>query len=458
MKKIYTIGAFAVLFAACKPAVNVTKTPTAGTANFSNYLAVGNSFTAGFGDNSLTVYGQLNSFPQRLFEQFSLIPANPGAKGPFIQPLLHSDNGYPGPIKVLAMTYNSCIPGDSSLAPIDFPGFLQDPIDAQPYNSGVNNGQVNNIGTPGLRVVDLPVMQYAAAFNRYAARFYHDTTNTPMNEILYRVDNYHPTFFTLWLGMDDILGYALNGGQGDGTGNAVPQVLNIYSLNDISPTAAFEKNYDSVLNIIIHTSASGALINIPDITSLPFFTTIPANGLTIARQGQADSLQALFSIYHAVFQVGANFFMIQDHKGNIRQAVPGELLLLTVPQDSLTCAGWGTTKPIPAQYVLTTDEIQFIRAATATFNSYIRQEANLHHLAYVDMNQYFSSLASGITYNGIKYSTQFVSGGAFSLDGIHPTARGYALIANQILATINSFYHSTIPSIDANKYHGVNFP
>jgi len=66
--------------------------------------------------------------------------------------------------------------------------------------------------------------------------------------------------------------------------------------------------------------------------------------------------------------------MIQDHNGNPRQAVPGELILLTVPQDSITCAGWGTTTPIPAKYVLTTDEIQNIHNAITTFNAFIQFE------------------------------------------------------------------------------------
>ena len=102
MKKILYICSAACLFAACKPNVIVTIPPTAGRANFSNYLAIGNSLTAGYTDGSLTVSGQLNSYPQRLFEQFQLIPGTSGgAKSYFIQPVLHSDNGYPAANKVL---------------------------------------------------------------------------------------------------------------------------------------------------------------------------------------------------------------------------------------------------------------------------------------------------------------------------------------------------------------------
>jgi hypothetical protein len=257
------------------------------------------------------------------------------------------------------------------------------------------------------------------------------------------------------------LGYAaIGGGQGDGTGHALPLAGNLYNQTDISNIDVFRAYYDSILRVATSTGSGGAVVNIPDVTALPFFNTIPANGLNITRQSQADSLTRLYPTVTptAVFQVGANYFMIQDHRGQTRQAVPGELILLTTPLDSLKCAGWGATKPIPAKYVLTTDELQNIRNNTALFNSYIQQEAQTYHLAYVDMYSYLNTLDLGMAFNGITYSTQFVAGGAYSLDGAHFTQRGYALIANQILTTINSFYKSTLPMVDVNKYHGIDFP
>jgi hypothetical protein len=51
-----------------------------------------------------------------------------------------------------------------------------------------------------------------------------------------------------------------------------------------------------------------------------------------------------------------------------------------------------------------------------------------------------------------------VNGGAFSLDGINLTSRGYALLANETIRVINSFYGSTVNPIDVNKFNGVSFP
>lgn len=459
MRKIYIIGAMACMFAACKPNVTVTKKLTQGEADFTNYLAIGNSLTAGYADGSLTVSGQLNSYPQRLFEQFQLVT---NVKGTFVQPLVTGDNGYPRPKKILAYIYGTCV-RDTSLGAIDYPGSL-DSIGSSRFVSTVNNGQINNIGVPGIRAVDYQVANYALIAAQggspYAMRFYNNVTSSPLDELKYRVNNLHPTFFTMWLGSNDVLGFATSGGEGDGSGYAVPLAAPyFYNPNDISPFAQFDSSYDKAVNVAKSTGASGALINIPDVASLPFFTTIPINGLSIKTQAFADSLQKRWgSVTHKVFEIGANNFIVEDHNGNVRQSIPGELLLLTLPMDSIKCGGWGITKAIPKQYVITTEELQNIRTATEHYNSFIQFTAKRNNLAYVDMHTFMGRIATGYAYNGIKYTTDYITGGAFSLDGIHPNHRGYALLANEIIKSINDFYKSTMPLLDVNKYHGIDFP
>ncbi len=460
MRKIYIIAAVAFTFAACKPSVKISAPVSPGSATFTNYLAIGNSLTAGYADNTLYLTGQINSYPQRLFEQFSMITGDRGAKGPFIQPLLHGNDGYPGAKLIMGVSTNTCT-GTSSLGPMSVPNYVADPLDANVYVSPVNNGQINNIGVPGIRIADYIVPGYASIFNPYAARFYADPAGTPMKELKTMVNNLYPTFFTFWLGANDVLGYASNGGQGRGADSAAPVFGDFYNPNDITPTYVFEKLYDSALKIASSTGASGALINIPDITSIPAFTTIPADGLFLVRQSQADSLNAFWhtSFPDISFKIGHNLFIIQDNAGQTRQAVPGELIILSSSiLNNITCQGWGSYTPILKGSVLTTDEIQFIRTATARFNDFIEKEALKYNLAYVDMFTYLKTVAGGIAYNGIDYTAQYVSGGAFSLDGVHLTPRGYALVANEIIKTINAKYHSTIPYADVNRYNGVIFP
>jgi lysophospholipase L1-like esterase len=62
-------------------------------------------------------------------------------------------------------------------------------------------------------------------------------------------------------------------------------------------------------------------------------------------------------------------------------------------------------------------------------------------------------LNGGIPYEGgYILKSDFVFGGAFSLDGVHPTARGYAMIANMFSAAINAKYGSNLPPVKLSAY------
>lgn len=445
MKRLYIFGMVALAFTACKPNLS-TKAPSKGNADFTTYLAVGNSLTAGYADNSLYRSGQLNSYPQRLAEQFAQVQG-----GTFKQPLLPGESGYPAS-KLVLKEHTSCS-NVTSIVPYPFSG----PFDTAGSLTNISaNGPYNNVGIPGIRCADYLTPGYAAiayslAGAPYAYRFFKNPgTDRPLDVAL----QVPATFFTCWLGSNDVLGYATAGGQG--TLNGTP----LSPTTSITDPVYFKMIYDSVVNSLTRNGAKGVLLNIPDITSIPFFTTIPANGLVL-RKGQADTLNLYYAAHGVTnvhFTAGANYFIIQDHNGNSRQAVPGELILLTTPTDSLTCAGWGSIQPIKAQYVLTADEISNIQANTATFNSIIQAAATAHNLAYIDMYSYLHTLSAGITFNGVSYNAAFVTGGAFSLDGVHLTQRGYAIVANHIIDAINAYYKSTIPSIDVNKYQGIAFP
>ena len=61
---------------------------TSGSVDFSKYVAVGASFTAGFTDNALFKAAQENSFPNILSKQFALVGG-----GTFTQPLTNDNYG-----------------------------------------------------------------------------------------------------------------------------------------------------------------------------------------------------------------------------------------------------------------------------------------------------------------------------------------------------------------------------
>ncbi|HEV7621337.1 MAG TPA: hypothetical protein VGO09_06385, partial [Flavisolibacter sp.] len=253
----------------------------------------------------------------------------------------------------------------------------------------------------------------------------------------------NPTFFSMSVGNDDALAFAIAGGASE----------------FITPTANFNASIDAIVGGLTASGAKGVVANIPSISSMPYFTTVPYNGLLLD-QANAAALTAAYTPLGITFNAGPNPFIIEDAAapGQMRQIQAGEMILLTVPQDSIKCAGWGSMKPIPNQYVLIASEINQINDAITAYNSKLKDAATAKGLAYVDVDAFMKNVKSGIMYNGVGLSAQFVTGGAFSLDGIHLTPMGNALLANEYIKAINKTYGSTIPQVDATKYKGIIFP
>ena len=99
-----------------------------------------------------------------------------------------------------------------------------------------------------------------------------------------------------------------------------------------------------------------------------------------------------------------------------------------------------------------------IRNAIQSYNAKLRSVAIAKGLAYADMNAFFKSLAKGYVFNGAHYSSTYLKSSVFSLDGVHPNGRGYAIIANEFIRSINAKYGSNLPPVDVNASTGVLNP
>lgn len=442
MKKLFFLILSLALFASCERKISEYAADK-GSANFTKYVAVGNSLVAGYADGALYHDGQLYSCPNLIAGQLQLAGC-----GEFKQPMVTSNFGvavYPGVQTKLVLGYKADCQGIVGLSPVRAQGEM-DPFGGVGY-------AVNNLGIPGCKSFHLIFPGYAMA-NPYYARF----TTDPTGMVVEEFGKLMPTFFTMQLGDNDVLGYALAGGSAD----------------SITPPALFYFAMKTVLNAMLATGATGVMANIPDVTSIPYFTTIPYNGLVLNRQGLVDSVNMAMGLYQLPFHyvLGPNPFLVKDPTSphpyfKVRQMQPGELVTLAVPQDSMKCMGMGiinaVTKvpyPIPNQFVLLAPEVAAIKAATQTFNSIIDTLAANRHVGVVDMNSRLIELnsQSGIVWDGIHLNAKFVSGGAFSLDGIHLTPRGNAMSANFFIEAINKKFGSKIPYVDITKYKGNIFP
>jgi len=142
-----------------------------------------------------------------------------------------------------------------------------------------------------------------------------------------------------------------------------------------------------------------------------------------------------------------------------RQMTNDELVLLSIPQDSIRCAMWGSVKPVSDKYILTISEITEVTAAITAYNEIIKQTAETNGLAYVDFNSFLIEASTvGVVFDGITFTTDFITGNMFSLDGIHLTPQGNAVVANYFIDAINSTYNSNIPKAVIGSYPATDYP
>ena len=526
-----------LLFIACNDPEDVDLTPivaeevnaefTTGSADFTKYVALGNSLTAGFTDGALFIASQENSLPNLLSQKFAL-----AGGGNFSQPLT-SDN-FGG----LAFGGNRIQPPRlvfGGAGPVGIETLIGDITVTTDIALNNPSGPFNNMGVPGAKSFHLLFDGYGnpanlllevPVANPFFVRMASSPSATMLNDALVQA----PTFFTLWIGNNDVLGYATTGG--DGTNPLTPV--------DGPPGVGFTNTYGALIGALTQTSAQGVVANIPDVTSIPHFTTVPHNPLDPTDPNFGPQIPTLNGIFNQLNQVYAflgvpersiefstdleinSEVIIRDETladlslqitgvlaasptfpafvqsfglpveaapfvaallgstyGQSREATEDDLFVLpsssiigTVNTDVAAAlmaqqlpealAGQfsveGITLPLEDKWVLLPSEQQEIATATEAFNAVIAATASQAGLALVDANSLLSQLANGgITSGDFTLTSSLVTGSAFSLDGIHPTARGYALLANEFMRAIDVTYGSNFEA-SGNFLDVGNFP
>src|SRR5690554_3645922 len=295
MKNIfkYTFAVLAVGFVSCEPEFDNPVTDdgfyTSGSANFSKYVAVGNSLTAGYADGALYITGQNYSYPNLMADKFTFVGG-----GEFTQPLMNDNLGglLLGGQQITENRFVLAVGADGNPGPVRLEG--------NPTTEVTNklSGPFNNMGVPGAKSFHLGAPGYGNAggvpsgvANPYFARFASNESATVIGDAAAQ----SPTFFSLWIGNNDILSYATSGGSGvDQTGNFDPST---YGPNDITDPNVFAQVYSEQVNLLAREGAKGVLVNIPEVTSIPYFITVPRNAIPLDA-ATAAQLNAQFDAYN----------------------------------------------------------------------------------------------------------------------------------------------------------------
>jgi lysophospholipase L1-like esterase len=506
--KFIYLAIIAAGFASCEPEFEntVDANYTAGDADFTTYVAVGNSLTAGYMDGTVSRVGQTYSFPNLLAKQFALVGG-----GVFTQPSYAEDVNNLGGIQGLAGTrlvINAAVGGVQPIA--GTPTITLTP-QATAYN---------NMGVPGAKSFHLTFPGYGA-LNPYFTRHATSPTATVLGDAMTKV----PTFFTNWIGANDVLAYATSGGaQADGvtpaadhnsTGNMNPAT---YGMNDITNSNVFASVYSTIVTTLTSGGAKGVVATVPSVTSIPYFTTVKYNAISdaaIASNPQASLLVQLYGFLSvatngritplnltdgvnnallindsdltslsaqitAYANASGNPLLVSNANalgaiyGKSRLATAEDLVVLTasgilLPPNNVNASLPapfnlnGITAPLANKWVLTANEKAKVANATAAYNAAIVSIANANDIAVADMNAIMNQLVSGLRIEtGQLYTANYFSGSAtegvvlFSLDGVHPNARGYAVIANEVIKVINEFYNANLPLHNPSYFPGIN--
>jgi len=226
-----------------------------GTLDAGKFISVGNSLTAGFIDGALFEEGQENSWSSILAGQLELVGG-----GTFNNPNITTGATGTGRISLdIAAALAFLNTGEGSLADALITG------EVNPLSQ--NTVQVNNFGVPGARAIDIVTPGYGAA-NPFFGSFQSDPTASVVGDAAAAGG----TFFSLWIGNNDVLGYARDGGTNDVFNPLDPTTITDAPINPAAPAApTFAAAISGALDALSANGAQGVILTIPPVSTAPFF-------------------------------------------------------------------------------------------------------------------------------------------------------------------------------------------
>ncbi|AGA79899.1 hypothetical protein [Echinicola vietnamensis] len=455
--------------------------PDAGNADFSKYVAVGNSLTAGLMDGALYNRAQQHSFAVILAGQLEA-----AGGGAFNVPDIDSENGFfsmgpNGPLGRLILT--TAPNGSISPAPIG-PGEIP-----APYTG--DKASLNNFGVPGITLGQAltpmtggPASEQNPAYSPLYARFASAPGQSTIIGDAAAALADGGTFFSFWLGSNDVLGYAI-----DGASNP-----NILTSNE-----DFQARLTAALGTMLqaNTAAFGVVLNIPPFNHLPYFNLVPYNAVPLT-QSEADQANQAYALYNGglqqaalggliteeerqyrtiTFTAGANAFVMEDESLTdlsalglppIRQSTAEDKTTLPLaqalgaPSSEHPNGKRGVTFPVEDEFMLIPDEQAEVNAKITSFNEMIAAtvDANAERLVLVDAASFIEQVAAGqVNAGGVALNASIIPpNGGFSVDGVHPNGRAHAFLTNLVIDAINAKWEANILKVNPNAYVGNDLP
>lgn len=417
MKNIARIAAAALL----ATLIALPSFAAPGSANFSRFVTIGDSYGAGFESGGLVAQHQYFSWPAVIARQVGYRicePTDTAASNCFAQPTI-SQPGIPS-LLALQNLQGSIVklPGQGAPVMLNF---------ARPYN---------NLAVPGATVTDVVTIKGNES-QTSAAAFILRGLGTQLEQTIAQ----NPTFVAMWIGGNDLLG-AVAGG----------------TPNNLTSVDKFRTSYQTILDTLIARLPNAGIVvgNLPTATNaLPLVATVPPFLINPATQQPVLGPDGK-PIYYVADLGGGQFgqlpvgsYVLLSAAAKLRTGygIPSAFAQIP-PFNQLPDVG----KPLADADVLTPTEIQAIVARATEFNTVINQLASARNIPVADIKGLFDRVTvnpqtgqGGMQIGPVRITNAFVTGGFFSLDGVHLTDLGYILFANEYIKAINAGYDTDIP-------------
>lgn len=371
---------------------------------FLRYVALGNSITAGYQSGGINDSTQKQSYALLLAKQMNTRYAYPSLTAP----------GCPPPVNNLltqtrvgtASTSTTCALRATSSSTLT----------------------LNNVAVPGIASADPTAVGGTAANSANALVELILGGKTMVQKAL----DVQPTFASIWVGNNDILGPATSG---------LPSTATAVNT--------FQANYGLMMTQLLAGAPQlkGVLIGVVQVAQVPllFQAGVLANPTVAAAAAQvAGRPVTLDPTTCAGTNAGALVaFPYLVAIRNRPAASPGTVFCQPV-------AGGGATDPGDAG-ILDLTEQAFVSARITAYNAYIKAKADSIGFAYYDPNTTLGVLKADPTkipvFPNLAAPTTTPFGQYFSLDGVHPSALAHTLIANDIIAVINTKYGTSLATL-----------
>jgi len=385
-----------------------------GSANFTSFVAIGDSYGAGVESASLNQNHQPFSWPAVIARQAGVAD--------FQQPLV----SFPGVGPELQLVDIVHFP------PTILPAGT---ANGQPINLSLAR-PYNNLSIPGANVTDVITLtgneppRSAQDTARIFAQFILRKSGTEVQQALAQ----KPTFIAIWIGGNDALGAVLAG---------TPALL--------TPLDTFKTSYNAMLDQLVAGAPSAGMVvgNIPNnVLALPFLNSVAPFLIDPATRKPVlgPNGQKIFFVADLgggnIGQLDANSVVLLRAAAKIASGfgIPSALKQIP-PFNQLPNVGM----PLADTDVLTSAELAVIGKRVDDFNAVIAQAAQQRDIPVADIKGLFDRLAAGMFVGPVFLNSSFITGGVFSLDGFHMTDIGYTLFADEYIKTINNAYHTSIP-------------